>query len=244
MTNPTIPTSRKIAFLLVFLSCVAGARKSNAGVLKYLDWMRKTIIEGDAKPFVRQSRAGVGEEVYRTGLRTVSKPEDPQDAPERRARVQPDVPDDYAAVPFIESAPPPVLTADERERGYLLFQRPIMDPVHPNTRPLPHERLQSLTGFATPGEFEPVTFSIYPVRDLKNLRVRTSALTGPDGEIPISNIRSSSAKATTLTVRISPSTWPTYPCCGSRRPRFSKWMWRGSSRCPNPCCRSASVSWE
>ena len=34
--------------------------------------------------------------MYRTGLRTVSKPEDPQDAPERRARVQPDVPGDYA----------------------------------------------------------------------------------------------------------------------------------------------------
>jgi hypothetical protein len=46
------------------------------------DLLSKIVIEGDAKPFVRQSRAGVGEDVYRTGLRTVSKPEDPQDAPE------------------------------------------------------------------------------------------------------------------------------------------------------------------
>ncbi len=121
-------------------------------------------------------------------LTIVPIPEDPQDSSERRARAQPDVPDGYAAVPFVESAPLPVLTRDERERGYLLFQRPSIDPVYPNTRPLAHERLQSLTGFATPGEFEPVTFSIYPVRDLENLRVRPSALTSPDGEIPVSNI--------------------------------------------------------
>ncbi len=129
-----------------------------------------------------------GETADRAGIQKLPKLEYPQDASKRRARVQPDVPDNYTAVPFIESAPPPVLTVEERERGYLLFQRPIMEPVYPNTRPLAYERLQSLTGFATPGEFEPVTFSIYPVRDLENLQVRVSALASPDGKIPNSNI--------------------------------------------------------
>jgi hypothetical protein len=112
----------------------------------------------------------------------------PADGAERRARQQPTVPPEYTEVPFIETAPEPALTAAEKERGYLLFRRPITEPVYPNTRPLAHERLETLAAFATPGEFEPVTLSVFPVRDLKNFRVRVSALKGPDGEIPASEI--------------------------------------------------------
>ncbi len=110
-------------------------------------------------------------------------------APERWARKQPTVPKGYSAIPFKESAPAPALTAAEKARGCLLFQRPITEPVYAETRPLPHERLVALRAFATPGEFEPVTFSIYPVRPMKNLRVRVTALRGPGGAaIPASAI--------------------------------------------------------
>jgi len=119
-------------------------------------------------------------------IRLVPKPADTE--PERRARKQPSVPDNYKEIPFIETAPEPELTAGEKERGYILFHRPITEPVYPNSRPLVHERLESLVAFATPGEFEPITFSIYPVRELKNLRVRVSALRGPAGKIPASEI--------------------------------------------------------
>ena len=107
---------------------------------------------------------------------------------ERLARQQPTVPAEYTEIPFVEDAPEPVLTADEEQRGYLLFQRPITEPVYPNARPLAHERLETLTAFATPGEFEPLTLSIYPLRDLKNMRVRISALRGPAGTIPASEV--------------------------------------------------------
>ena len=107
---------------------------------------------------------------------------------ERLARPQPTVPAEYAEVPFLEDAPEPEFTAAEKQRGYLLFHRPITEPVHPNTRPLAHERLETLAAFATPGEFEPLTLSIFPRRDLKNLSVRVSALKGPAGEIPASAI--------------------------------------------------------
>jgi len=116
-------------------------------------------------------------------LRIVPKPDRGEVEHVRRAHPQPSVPDTYTKVPFIENAPVPLLTAAEKERGYLLFQRPIMDPVYPNTRPLAQERLRNLVAFATPGEFEPVTFSIYPVRDLENLSVRISPLQSLDGEI-------------------------------------------------------------
>jgi hypothetical protein len=105
-----------------------------------------------------------------------------------RARRQPTVPSTYEEMPFIETAAEPKLTMEEKQRGYLLFHRPITEPVHPNSRPLAHERLERLAAFATPGEFEPLTFSIYPVRKLQNLKVRCSSLKCDAGEIPASEI--------------------------------------------------------
>jgi hypothetical protein len=119
-------------------------------------------------------------------IEIIPKPAD--QAPELHARKQPTVPDNYKEVPFIETVPPPELTVEEIERGYLLFQRPIMEPVYPNTQPLGHERLERLVAFATPGEFEPLTFGLYPVRGLENLRVRCSSLACDAGEIPASRI--------------------------------------------------------
>ena len=138
---------------------------------------------------VAASFSGIhAEAIHLSPLRTVPKPDEAAHASMRHARSQPSVPDNYTAIPFVEAAPIPILTVDEEERGYVLFQRSITEPVHPNTRPLAHERLQDLVAFATPGEFEPLTFSIYPIRDLKNLRVRASALRSDTDEIPSPNL--------------------------------------------------------
>jgi hypothetical protein len=120
------------------------------------------------------------------GVRSVPKPGNETHGEPRFARSQPTVPDGCREIPFEETAPAPALTPEEQSRGFLLFHRPITEPIHPNTRPLPHERLRSLTAFAAPGEFEPLTFAIYPVRGLKNLRVRVSPLRSAEGEIPAS----------------------------------------------------------
>ncbi len=119
-------------------------------------------------------------------LRLVPKPSDA--GPERRARTQPPLPEKAAEIPFEETAPEPALTPEEQARGYLLFQRPITEPVYPNTRPLPHERLEGLAAFAAPGEVEPVTFCLYPLRPLQDLRVRASALKSASGEIPADRV--------------------------------------------------------
>ncbi|MHC1762721.1 MAG: hypothetical protein AB9869_00235 [Verrucomicrobiia bacterium] len=119
-------------------------------------------------------------------IRLVPKPGD--NAIERRPRAQPEVPEGAKEIPYIETAAEPALNEPERARGYLLFQRPLTESVYPSTRPLPHERLEALSAFATPGESEPVTFAIYPVRDLVNLRVRVSALASESGEIPSENV--------------------------------------------------------
>ena len=104
-------------------------------------------------------------------------------AQELRARQQPTVPEGYREIPFIETVAEPVLDDAEQQRGFLLFQRPIVEPVYPNTHPHAHERVAELQAFAAQGEFEPFTFSLYPVRDLKNLKVRVSSLKGDGGEI-------------------------------------------------------------
>jgi hypothetical protein len=107
---------------------------------------------------------------------------------DRRVRRQSTVPSTYKEMPFIETAAEPELTSVEKQCGYLLFHRPITEPVYPNTKPLAHERLEQLVAFATLGEFEPLTFSIYPVRKLQNLKVRCSSLTSDTGEIPAAEI--------------------------------------------------------
>lgn len=107
---------------------------------------------------------------------------------DRRAHVQPTVPDGAREIPFIETSPEPLLTEAEKERGYVLFQRPITDCVYPNSRPLPDERLEALVIFATPGEFEPITFALYPVRPLQNLKVRVSDLACASGEVPANRV--------------------------------------------------------
>jgi len=119
---------------------------------------------------------------------------------ERRAHAQPAVPAGAKEIPYVETAPGTdrdhpadgarvaALTEAEKQRGYLLLGRPTVEPVYPNTRPLPAERLEALVAFAAPGQFEPVTLALYPVRPLVNLKVRVSSLRCPAGEIPADRV--------------------------------------------------------
>ena len=119
-------------------------------------------------------------------LKLVPKPSD--SAPARRAHAQPTVPAGAEEIPYVETTPEPPLTDGEKQRGYVLFARPTVEPIYPNTRPRPDERLEALVAFAAPGQFEPVTLALYPVRPLVNLKVRISSLLCPAGEIPADRI--------------------------------------------------------
>ncbi len=107
---------------------------------------------------------------------------------ERRAHAQPTVPAGAKEIPYVERMPEPALTDAEKQRGYVLFARPTVEPIYPNTRPRPDERLEALVAFAAPGQFEPVTLALYPVRPLVNLKVRVSSLACSTGEIPADRI--------------------------------------------------------
>ncbi|MFH0963140.1 MAG: glycoside hydrolase domain-containing protein [Planctomycetota bacterium] len=59
------------------------------------------------------------------------------------------------------------LTKDERDRGYVVFHRSYASEVYPDSRPTRAEIEAGVKGIATPGEFEPLTFSIHPLTDKK-----------------------------------------------------------------------------
>ncbi len=148
---------------------------------------------GNGKIMIQRSLLGRWSRVASLGavavLLCATAPLSAQDRqPDARVREQPTIPDGWVERPFEETAVEPQFSESEQQRGFLLFQRPISEPVHPNTRPRDHERINALTGFATPGEIEPLTFSLYPDRELKNMSVRCSDLSSDRGRISASRI--------------------------------------------------------
>ena len=76
-------------------------------------------------------------------------------------------------------APQP--TEAEKARGFIAFSRDWMKDVNVNDRPLPAERVQELRGAAFAGEYEPVTVSVLPLRDLGEVTLAVADLKGPRG---------------------------------------------------------------
>jgi hypothetical protein len=91
---------------------------------------------------------------------------------------------DWKEAPFVETVAEPVFTSEESKRGYMIFRRAISDIVYPNTNPKPYERINSLSDFGCRGEFESITFTLYPKREMKNLKVRISDLKMENNLIP------------------------------------------------------------
>lgn len=94
-----------------------------------------------------------------------------------------------------DPSPPPKPTAEEAERGYILFTRPWSEVFRPNTRPLEEQRLGELRVVAIAGQWEPVALCVAPLAELGNCRVSASDLTGPDAaRIPASSVEISVAR--------------------------------------------------
>ena len=84
--------------------------------------------------------------------------------------------DDVTPVEEHEPVPP---TAAEAARGYQVFTRGEPGDIRPKSRPRADERITALQITATPGEFEPAHFALYPLRKLPGSRVTVSAFAGP-----------------------------------------------------------------
>jgi hypothetical protein len=102
--------------------------------------------------------------------------------------VQPTVPHGWTESSFEERFAEPECSPSERSRGYMVFSRPITKSIYLNSRPRHYERVEMISGFATPGEFEPITFALYPLRDLGDISVHCSDLFLETERIPASAV--------------------------------------------------------
>ena len=95
--------------------------------------------------------------------------------------------------PKIDTAPPRV--DDEAKRpGCVVFRRNYLKLVFPQTTPEPDEYGDVIQTFAAKGEWEPVSFCVRPIRELKGVSVRVSDLVSDGGRIPSENVRVSVVK--------------------------------------------------
>jgi hypothetical protein len=86
--------------------------------------------------------------------------------------------------------PSPALAAADRKRGFIIWHRHWATPIYPDTNPLPGEMDPTLRLFAAPGEYEPLTFTVRPLRALKSARVTVEGVGPvPSSEISVRKVR-------------------------------------------------------
>ena len=84
---------------------------------------------------------------------------------------------------------PGVLSPEDRRRGFVLLAREYTEPVKPDGTFTPRDRALGLAARSSLGEFEPVTFTILPLKAAE-ARVGVTRLQGPEGgTIPASGVR-------------------------------------------------------
>jgi len=82
------------------------------------------------------------------------------------------------------------LSNDDIEKGYVVFSRDFQRYVYPWTIPAQEDLVKSLGVRMGQNDFEPLTFSIYPIRDLGDVRISVSDLGGPgDKTISSGNVQ-------------------------------------------------------
>ena len=77
---------------------------------------------------------------------------------------------------------------EERQRGYVIFQRDFMRDLYYNDTPLRSEIGRPLAAQAFAGQYESLTLGLLPLKDLGQVTLTTSDLQGPGQTIPGSAI--------------------------------------------------------
>ncbi|MCK5802114.1 MAG: hypothetical protein KAI66_04750, partial [Lentisphaeria bacterium] len=96
--------------------------------------------------------------------------------------------------PHVEETPMPAFSKAEKERGLVAYHRNYLACIWPNTAPLRREIDREVRIFATLGEYEPITFTLLPLRDFKDVRVEFSSMESAGGN----RISSSSVAVSTV----------------------------------------------
>ncbi|MBI5693616.1 MAG: hypothetical protein HZC55_26365 [Verrucomicrobia bacterium] len=89
-------------------------------------------------------------------------------------------------------APLPPVSSGDSARGFLVYARPTMEVIFPHTRPTAADLAPEIRLFSPPGETIAANVVLFPLRDLRGVRVTASAV----GPIPAEAIEVRHAKFT------------------------------------------------
>ena len=64
----------------------------------------------------------------------------------------------------------------QKEDGLAVYSRPWVEPVWPHHFPRQHEINAPIRAFTSQNEYEPLTFTLYPLKDFSDLSVNVEAL--------------------------------------------------------------------
>jgi len=84
---------------------------------------------------------------------------------------------------FPNSDPYPSLTPEEIARGYVPYIRHYMDGIYKASRPYRSEIRSDAMIFASPGEYEPISLSIFSLHDINGVTAEVTDLVSPDGSV-------------------------------------------------------------
>ena len=97
-------------------------------------------------------------------------------------------PKGWQEVVIKDQHPQAIADKQQQQQGFIVYQRPVTEPVYPQSFPASEEKIDKLTAFASLGEIEPLTFSIYAVKNIKDLQVTISDLKSNNDKIALANI--------------------------------------------------------
>ncbi len=78
--------------------------------------------------------------------------------------------------------------AQQKAQGYIVFSKSPLEYVYPGTRPRKTDVIDNISLIVCRNEFEPMAFSLYPLRDLGSVTVTVDDLVGDKTLIPKNNI--------------------------------------------------------
>ncbi|MGI6356865.1 MAG: hypothetical protein ACOX6W_17505 [Lentisphaeria bacterium] len=87
----------------------------------------------------------------------------------------------WKETPQTSDVPEPTWTEKQKADGLAIFARPWVEPVWPDHFPRAHEINAPVRAFAAQNEYEPLTFTIHPLRNFESLQVTVGRLVNENG---------------------------------------------------------------
>lgn len=127
--------------------------------------------------WIANAVAVVSEKEYDKVKKTVFDP-----IMEELASLPPEILKTWKKIPYKSDIPEPVWSAKAKKDGFVLFRRNWTEPVWPQQFPRKSELERPVRAFTTIGESEPMTFSIYPLKDFRQVTLKVAPFVNGKGD--------------------------------------------------------------